>query len=63
VETILGSKVVLQVNTKLEVALHQRLVDLAPDAFPLHAEDAMQLLKGQSLLLLSIGSNSTVDQI
>lgn len=63
VKTILGGKVVLQVNAKLEVTLHQGLVDLVPDAFSLHAEDAVQLLEGQSLLFLGIGSNSTIDQI
>ncbi len=65
VETILGGTVIFEINAKLQVALHDLLVRLGPllTTLSLGTNHIVQHGKGQLLLLVSIVSNCTIDEI
>jgi ABC-type uncharacterized transport system permease subunit len=63
VKSVLGGEVILQVHAQLQVSLHQGLVTLGPGSLALDAQDAVELLECESLLLLGVISDGAVNQI
>jgi hypothetical protein len=63
-QSILGSKVIFQINTKFQMSSHDGLERLVPSDFMfLGGDKGMELIQSHTLFFVGIITNSTINQI